>query len=454
MRQLAYQAARLTGALSRRLGRGGGTSLPGMLLLKLRPEAAGELARGFRHGVITISATNGKTSTARLVASMLDRAGWTVVANSAGANLMTGVTTALVQAPTGVDAGLFEVDEAALPEVARQTRPRIIVLMNLFRDQLDRFGELETLVDTWRTMLDQVGSETMLVINADDPALVGLGLGRDNVLWFGVNDPGVGRSELAHAADSTHCPTCNSPLTYSLITIGHLGHWSCTSCGLHRPAPQVAATAIKLEGLTGSSFAITTPATALNARVGLPGLHNVYNAVAAAAVGVAAELQVDAITAGIAATDAAFGRAETISLNGRSIVILLAKNPAGANENIRTAALHDQPIDALVLLNDKTADGQDVSWIWDVDYETLFDRLHSLTLGGLRSGDLALRFRYGGLDPEVVEQHQGVAAAFDRALARTPKGGTLFVLPTYTAMLELRELLVERGVTHAFWEDR
>lgn len=454
MRQLAYQAARLTGTLSRRLGRGGGTSLPGMVLLKLRPNAPAELTEGYPHGVTTVSATNGKTTTARLIGGVMEASGWTVVANSAGANLLTGVTTALLDAPDAPDAALFEVDEAALPAVARQTKPSVVLLMNLFRDQLDRFGELESLVDLWRDMIAELDPGTVLIINADDPGLAGLGIDRPNVVWFGIDDPAAGRSAMAHAADSTHCPRCDEPLSYSLITIGHLGHWSCESCGLTRPRPEVTAQHVDLRGIRGQTVTMATPAGPIEARLSLPGLHNAYNAVAATAACVSLDIEPGRIVAGLGATDAAFGRAEMLEIDGRSVVLLLAKNPAGANENLRTVLLEAGSPNVLVLLNDRTADGQDVSWIWDVDYEELFERLDDqVTLGGTRAYDLALRFRYGGVEADDMHVNPDIAEAFDYALAATEPGEVLFVLPTYTAMLDLRAVLVERDMAHAFWED-
>jgi UDP-N-acetylmuramyl tripeptide synthase len=456
MRRIAQLIATGAGWLSRRAGRGGGTSLPGMVLLRMRPRAAEELSGGLTRGAVAISATNGKTTTARLVRSVLDAEGMAVVANSAGANLLTGVTAALLDASRRsepqAEIGLFEVDEAALPAVADQVHPSVVVLMNLFRDQLDRYGELETLLVRWRTMIASLPDHTTLVLNADDPATAVLGMERDRVLTFGVDDPGVDRHTLAHAADSTHCPRCDQPLTYDLITIGHQGHWRCTSCGLQRSTPDIVATSVTLDGVDGLALTARTPDGPVDVRVALPGLHNAYNVLAALGTAVALGLDIADAAKALGTTKAAFGRAEHVEIDGRRLVLLLAKNPAGANENIRTVLCDPEPVHVMVMLNDRTADGRDVSWIWDVDHEPLFDRLAHLVVAGDRAEDLALRFRYGGLPTDGIVVEREAARALDALVAATPVGGTAYVLPTYTAMLDLRAELVRRGVAQAFWE--
>ena len=449
--------ARAAGSLSRRLGRGGGTSLPGKLLLRLRPEALGELAAGLGHGALAISATNGKTTTARLVSGCARAAGWRVVANQSGANLLSGVATALLEdgrEGAGGDVGVFEVDEAALPAVAAEVRPRAILLMNLFRDQLDRYGELEELATRWREMLAAAPPGCRVVLNADDPAVAALGLGLgEGVAYFGIEDPGPALADLPHAADSRRCRRCAAPLAYDVVYLGHMGHWRCPECGLARPRPEVAATRVVLDGVRGIDITIATPGGDVAARLPLPGLHNAYNATAAVAGALALGVPQAAIEPALRASQAAFGRAERVRLGGREVVLLLVKNPAGANETIRTLLLDEGPLHVLAALNDRAADGRDVSWIWDVDYEPLFPRLAAATLSGDRAYDLALRFRYGGVDPGIVRVVPPLERALDAALAATPPDRPLYLLPTYTAMLELRRIIVDRGAADAFWRD-
>ena len=453
-RGLAAGAARGAGRLSQRLGRGGGTTLPGLVLTRLRPEATAEMARAVPNGVILVSGTNGKTTTARLIRAALNASGAEVVANTAGSNLERGVATALLN-DDGAEVGLFEVDEAALPGLVHQTRPRVITLMNLFRDQLDRYGELEHLVERWREAVAGLDPAVTVVYNADDPAVAEIAAGHPKTVSYGIEDPRVGRDRLPHAADTTECRRCGARLGYDMVTIAHLGRWSCGACGLARPVPDVGATKVELHGLDGQRLGMATPTGPMEVSLRLPGMHNAYNAVAATATALALSIDPAAIGPALARRQAAFGRAERTQVGPIRVTTLLAKNPAGANENIRTLLLEDQPLHVLVLLNDRTADGQDVSWIWDVDYELLLEsgRLASLTVGGDRAYDLALRFRYAGLDADGLAVVPSVAAAFDAALTACGTGADVYVLPTYTALLEFKDLLASRGLAPAFWED-
>jgi UDP-N-acetylmuramyl tripeptide synthase len=449
----SHAFARAAGQLSRRLGRGGGTSLPGKLLLRMRPGAVGELAARLPRGTALVSATNGKTTTSRLLAACARAEGWPLVANQAGANLLSGLATALLSAPAGAELGVFEVDEGALPEAARQLRPRVMVLMNLFRDQLDRYGELETIAARWRAMVDATPPATVVVLNADDPAVDELGDGRLSVLRFGMDDPSVALPSVPHAADSKRCRACGSALAYDVVTMGHLGHWRCPACGRERPTPEVRATRVRLRGVRGVDLRLETPAGGIDLSLELPGLHNAYNAAAAVAGALALGVRPEVIGPALAASPAAFGRAERIVHDGRELVLLLAKNPAGANETVRTVLLDPEPLHLLMALNDRTADGHDVSWVWDVDYEPLLPRVAALTLTGDRAYDLALRFRYAGLAPDRMRVVVDPARALDAATQSAPPGRPVYVLPTYTAMLDLREILVRRGAADAFWRD-
>lgn len=451
---VAGAVARSAGWLSRRTGRGGGTTVPGVVLLKLRPTAVTEMAQSLTRSV-AISATNGKTTTARLVAAAVERSGATVVANTAGSNLLRGVAAALLDA--GADAtgaiGVFEVDEAAMPAAVSQVEPDVVVLMNLFRDQLDRYGELDHLADLWAEMVGNLPPSTVVVANADDPTIASLVADRSGSILFGLDDTSLARDKLQHATDSTTCRSCGADLEHDVVFIGHMGHWRCTNCARARSTPHVTGREVELHGLSGSTVTVDTPAGSADISLALPGVHNVYNAIAATAAAHAMGVNLVTTSAAIAATDAAFGRAERVMIDDHELTVLLAKNPAGVNENLRTLLLHPEPVHALIQLNDRTADGRDVSWIWDVDFEVVFDHLASVTLCGDRGYDMALRFRYGGYPVDQLSVHATSAAGLDAALAKLPDSAPLFALPTYTSMLELREVLVERGVAKAFWKD-
>lgn len=447
----AAALARAAGRISRRLGQGGGTSLPGKVLLRLSPDALSTLGSRLPQGIAMISGTNGKTTTTRMLVECLEGSGEHVATNHAGANLLSGVATALLDSTAGATVGCFEVDEFALPAVIRAMPSRALGLMNLFRDQLDRYGELEEIADRWQAMLGTLPQSTTLALNADDPLVASLEFDASRVIFFGLEDVKVGLPKLPHAADSVRCRRCGSSLQYDLVLVGHLGHWRCPDCGWSRPTPRVRVDDIQLRGVDGSSFNLLVDEEVVRVDLTLPGVHNIANAAAAAALAVAMGMRVDAIGDALSATGAAFGRAERVRVGDRELVVLLAKNPTGANENLRTVALETGPIHVLMSLEDRIADGRDISWIWDVDLDDMLPRLASLTLSGARAHDLALRVRYSGIPVQNLSVQPHPGRALDHALGQVGTGGRLYALPTYTAMLDLRAILDQRGVTTSFW---
>jgi UDP-N-acetylmuramyl tripeptide synthase len=372
--------------------------------------------------------------------------------NRAGANLMSGIASSLVAAGHA-DLGLFEVDEGALPEALERTRPRVVTLGNLFRDQLDRYGELEIVAERWRRAVASLPAATTLVVNADDSIVADLADGRDGVLRFGLDDPRQSRHGLQHAADSKYCVRCGAPYEFAAAYVGHLGDYRCAACGHSRPPLDVAARDIELRGLLASRFTLVSPAGQTEIELALPGLYNVYNATAAASLSLAVGATLDDVRAGLARFSAAFGRFERIPAGGKSIVLLLIKNPAGANEVVRTLETGIPPV-LVIALNDAIADGQDVSWIWDVDFEPLLEHVGLVIASGDRAAELALRLRYGGLPEERLEVVPQLERALDRGLASVEAGTDLVVLPTYTAMLALRAILAGRGDVRPYWEEQ
>ena len=447
-------AARAVGEVARRAGRGGGTSLPGKVLMRLEPDAISRLAQRLPDGTAIVSATNGKTTTAAMVASVLEHAGIGLVHNRAGANMAGGVASALLAAARRGSAiegelGLFEVDEFWLDRVAAQLRPRAIVLGNLFRDQLDRYGELDTIADRWAALAASMGS-TRLALNADDPLIADLGRERAGVTYFGVEDPAMAVAEMQHASDSKHCRRCGAAYVYDAVYLGHLGVYHCRSCGQRRPHPAVSARQIELDGTRGARFELATSAGSANVSLPLPGLYNVYNALGATALCLELGFELGQVVTGLEAVSAAFGRAERVMLSGTELSILLIKNPAGANEVLRTVTLEQGELDLLGILNDRTADGHDISWIWDADFELLAGRVRSVTCAGSRAAELALRFKYAGIASDRLHVVPELAMALDQALA-SAADGSLYALPTYTALLELRDELARRGHVGQFW---
>ena len=446
--------ARATGGLSRLSGRGGGTTLPGRVLVRMAPDAIERLAAGLARGSIVVSSTNGKTTTAGMIAGILRADGREPVHNRAGSNMHWGVATALLE--RSGDEGLFELDEAWLPRVAPQLRPRLLVLGNLFRDQLDRYGELERLADEWAALVESM-PDVGLALCADDPLVADLGRDRDlnrrpGVTYFGIEDRSQALPELQHAHDAKHCRRCGAPYRYDRAFVGHLGHYSCPDCDADRPAPDVAATKIELRGMAGSRIEVTTPEGDLSLELPLPGLYNVYNALAAITAGLRSDVPLETIRSGLEAAKAVFGRVETIDVDGKPVSILLIKNPAGANEVLRTLSLEDdgQGLDVWIALNDRIADGRDVSWIWDADFELLAGGVRRVVCAGTRSAEMALRLKYAGWPEDRIEVADGIGPSLDDAVRDAPE--RLFALPTYTALLELRTLLSDRGLAAEFWE--
>jgi len=447
-------AARAVGAASRASGRGGGTTLPGRLLLRWQPDALRRLGAGLTRGSTLVSATNGKTTTAGMIAAALAADGRHPVHNRAGSNMTWGVATALLDQRG--EEGLFEVDEAWLPQVAEQLDPQLIVLGNLFRDQLDRYGEMEALASEWAKAVGARTGRTRFVLNADDPAIADLGRDgagepRQGVTYFGIEDRSQALPELQHAFDAHHCRRCGHPYSYERAFVGHLGHYSCASCGAQRPAPAVVATAIELHGMDGSRVALSTPAGDFDLKLPLPGLYNVYNALAAVAAALEMGVPSDRIASALAGMRAAFGRVETIDVAGKRLSILLIKNPAGANEVLRTLQLEagEDGLDLWVALNDRIADGRDVSWVWDADFELLAGSVRRVVCTGTRAAEMAVRLKYAGWAAEKIAVEQGIESSLDAAVAGAR--GRLFALPTYTALLELRKLLSDRGLAEEFW---
>jgi lipid II isoglutaminyl synthase (glutamine-hydrolysing) len=447
-------AARAVGAASRASGRGGGTTLPGRLLLRLEPRAIARLGSRLEGGVTLVSATNGKTTTAGMLAALLGAGGRAPVHNRAGSNMTWGIATALLE-QRGRE-GLFEVDEAWLPRVAAELEPSLVVLGNLFRDQLDRYGETEILAGEWAKAVAERAGGTRFALNADDPLVADLGRDgegrrREGIVYFGIDDEAQALPELQHAFDAKHCRRCGHPYTYARAFVGHLGHYSCPNCGASRPDPDVVATRIELHGMRGSSVAVRTPGGELAVELPLPGLYNVYNALGAIAAALELGIAPERIAPALDGMRGAFGRVETIAVGDKQVSILLVKNPAGTNEVLRTLKLEaaEGELDLWIALNDRIADGRDVSWIWDADFELLAGSMRRVTCAGTRAPEMALRLKYAGWPEESIAVEPEIEASLDRAVEEAP--AHLFALPTYTALLELHKVLSSRGFTKEFW---
>jgi UDP-N-acetylmuramyl tripeptide synthase len=462
----AVLAARAAQLASRTLKRGGGTTYPGVLARRLEPKVLSKLSRKLARGSVAITGTNGKTTTTRMVSLILQTAGVEAVNNSTGANLVTGVTAALLSDSSlmgrpASEMGLFEVDEASVPKVASEAEIFLLAVLNLFRDQLDRYGELAYTAKVIASAFPELPSDGTVVLNADDPLVASLGRGATRPIYFGVEDHALDTGALQHIADSKDCPVCGTALSYDAVYFGHIGVYRCPNCSFGRPKPAYRATRVRTDGPRGTNFVLTTPEGEHEARVGLPGLYNVYNALAAAAVAGEAGVRTEVILRGLAEFSGAFGRVERVRAGEKDVFLLLIKNPVGFNEILRTFVA--SPADeagatsarhVLIAINDNHADGRDVSWLWDVDFEMLTNAGASPTgfyVSGIRAQDMGVRLKYAELPVRSVLPDRKEALL--RALDATPPGETLYVLPTYTAMLELRQVLSDLGYTHPFWEE-
>ena len=451
-RTAAVWAGKATGAMSRFSRRGGGTTLPGDVARAIDPDVLRKLSKDLKSGSLVITGTNGKTTTARLISWLLEGAGLRVVSNRAGANLIFGATAAALESAGAdgrlhADWGVFEIDEASLPRAIDEIQPKVAIVLNLFRDQLDRYGALESIAKKIESALSHLPDGSTALLNADDPRVAEIGLSLPSPpLWFGLDDTSVAMRELPHAADARTCPRCGTSLIFEAVYVGHDGVYRCPNGDFARPAPEITATHIQLDGFDG--VVMTVAGHRLEFPLG--GLYNCYNVLAAYTTAVTIGLKPEYIAERLRNFRAAFGRQERMEFRGRNLNLVLSKNPAGFNETVRTAVDLAKGNSFLIALNDRKADGTDVSWIWDVDFERLKGKTRVVVPGGNRAHDLAVRFKYAGIEAAPPETDPG--KALDALVKATPEGETAHLLCTYTAMLDLRAELVRRGWAKPYWE--
>ena len=507
---LAVVLGRTAGAISRRIHLGGGTSIVGVVAQRIYPPIVEHLARQLEHGSLVITGTNGKTTTSSFIAAILRDAGLRVWQNREGSNLMRGVASSLVIRAlpsgrlrrSGKAVAVLEIDEAALPQVVRAISPRVAVFTNLFRDQLDRYGEVDSVITYWKQAIAMLSTETTLVLNADDPSVAYLGASfTGRVLYYGIDDlalESIQQQDVTtrhQVMDAHTCPRCGNEFTYTARFYSHMGHYFCPSCGYTRPQVDIRATQVQSDTFDRLRVRIndTTTNQQQEVIVPLPGIYNVYNALAAATTALAANIAWEPIVSGIEQSKPVFGRGERIQAEGRTIRLLLAKNPTGFNEVLRTLFSESVPRHILFVLNNNIADGRDISWIWDVDFERCVGRVQTLVVTGDRALDLALRLKYAGIAEDkmiivppaplrltqkaetrrqVLQRREqgsvqnnellefptrslfGLKQAIRVALNNVPMGETLFIVPTYTGLLEVHQELEQRGLTPRYWEGR
>lgn len=421
-------------SISRLFNLGNGSTWPGHIALSINPHFIKDMlmTKGKRPKTILVAGTNGKTTTAKLIKSILKEDSSEILENTSGANLLNGIASALISnaninGEIGKDFAIFEIDENTLPLILKEiNNPDFVIILNLFRDQLDRYGEVNIIAKKWSEALRKLDKKTTLILNADDPQVASLRLHLKgvNTKFFGLNDKSLATSEKQHAADSNYCPECGSKLDYSAIYYSHLGDWTCLKCNNTRP---------KLDISTSPVFPLL-------------GIYNRYNTIAAILLAQEVGINKNKIISALKDFQPAFGRQEALSINGKKVQIFLSKNPTSLNESLKTIS-DLKAKNLLLVLNDRIPDGRDVSWIWDVDFEEIAELCKmKIYVSGDRVFDMALRLKYAGLFLIETQIYADLKTAINTALKVTPENETLYILPTYSAMLEVRKILTGRKI--------
>ena len=416
--------------ISKRLNRGNGSTWPGHIALKGNKNFIKDLLTNSKIKIIMVAGTNGKTTTSGLIKKGLETSGKSVIQNASGANLLNGIASMLLlntdaQGKLTQDYAIFEVDENALPLVLRQVSPDYLVLLNLFRDQLDRYGEINTIAEKWKDAVMKLSEKTKLIINADDPQITFIGLHSNRkTYYFGLQEDQA-KYIQDHAADSVSCPKCGNKLTFTKITFSHLGDWKCTSCGLHQPMPAI------------TSFPFYP----------LSGTYNKYNTIAAALVLKENGLDEKKIVVAFKNFSPAFGRQEIIEYRGKQVQLFLSKNPTSFNQSFVTIQ-ESQASTLLLVLNDRIPDGRDISWIWDVDLPSI-DKLKHILIAGDRVYEMALRLKYElgeVVYNDKVQTFEKLEDAIEKGITVLASNEKLYILPNYSAMLDTRKIVTGKKI--------
>ena len=460
----AVGLGKLVGSASRRLRLGGGTTLPGDVARAIDPRVLAKLAASLTGGTVLVTGTNGKTSTAAMLRAIAGTAGWRAGGNPSGSNLVFGLTAATLDRAdrhcrVPLDWMILEVDELSAPQAVAEIQPRGLVVLNAFRDQLDRSFEVEQIASRLESAVNRLPPTSFWVGNADDPrvALIGAEPGsrshRSRIL-FGLDDPSAARAGLPVVADARDCPHCRGELEFTTVYYAHCGEYACPNCGFTRPAPAVRATQIQLFGLDSLQLRMVD-AAGLGTSISVPlgGVFNAANAAAAFATATAMGATGAQVSSALATFQPAFGRSQLATWKGAKVRLMLAKNPAGMGENLASLATLDASPVVAIALNDGIADGRDISWIWDVDLEGLA-RARRLTIvaSGTRTRDLVLRLAYAGFEPDRIRVCPEPGAALDALAEMATPGVPAPALLTYTAMLNWQRQLVRSGASQPFRE--
>lgn len=425
----------------------GATAAPGLIALKIDPKLISKMTKQLKNGSIIVTGTNGKTTTSRLIFNMIKEK-YRIIHNRQGSNLMRGIASTLIVnsnllGKLEYEIGLWEVDEAVTPIAIRAINPKSVLFLNLFRDQLDRYGEIDSIRKLWKKSAESLKPNTTIVLNADDPGVLSLKTTtKAKIVTFGIEEKESTFPKIIQKGDVKHCPICFSKLRYETTYSSHLGIYSCTNikCGFKRVNPNFVATQLTNSRDFKTKFTIKKPGFKIKIQSNLPGVYNVYNQLAAVATSQEFEKDITKLSNTLKSYDPAFGRFQKLDIANKKIVIFLIKNPTGANEILRLLTTRSD-ISLLIALNDLLADGTDISWIWDTDWEVVKDKIKDMHITGLRAWDMANRLKYAGYKMNKDNIHENIKYSLDSALSNLDKEDTLIILPTYTALLELQKYI-------------
>ncbi len=458
---LAISAGKLAGASGRLLGRGGGTSLPGIIARRIDPNILKSVVGANKAKKIVITGSNGKTTTARMTAALAQQSGRSVSQNRTGSNMLQGVTSVAVNFANvfghlDSDVLLFEIDEGTIPLAVPEIQPDVVVITNIFRDQLDRYGELYSVAKALDKMLDSLPASATILLNANDPQVANFGQNaKARRLYFGLETTEVGTPVPEQSADVIRCIHCQEDLHYEVAYLSHLGLYRCPNCGYTLPKQDFAATSIKLaaDGEGPTQVTLRTPAGDLEFALPLAGIHNVYNAAAAIGAGFAAGFGLDSVADAMSNMRPAFGRLEKIQAGERTIYLAFVKNPTSFNLVLRLIAQHAGDKHLMLVASNTVVDGEDFSWLWDLNLEEIAPQVFDVVCSGSKAEELAMRLKYAEVPTDRMSIIHEREAALDIALQHLPPGETLYILASYTPTHELRRIMQKRGWVKHFWEE-
>lgn len=458
---LALSAGKLVGRAGRMLGIGGGTSLPGMVARRIDPDVLKAVMIGSSAKRIVITGSNGKTTTARMVAEMAKESGKRLSHNRSGSNLLQGVTSVAVNFATITgelesDVLVFEIDEGTMQHVIPEIQPDVVVITNIFRDQLDRFGELYAVARSLDRVLEDLPETSTIILNGNDPQVANFGLNaRARRVFFGLDTTEIGTPVPEQSADVIRCIHCQEDLEYKVAYLSHLGLYRCPNCNYTLPSLDIAATSVRLasDGKGPTQATLNTPQGELEIEIPLPGVHNVYNAAAAVGAALAAGFPRQKLPGALAKLQPAFGRLEEIKAGDQTIYLAFVKNPTSFNLIMHLIMQHPGKKHLLLAASHTVVDGEDFSWLWDIDLEDVAPQIVDVTCSGNKPEELAMRSKYAEIPSERIRIIEDREQALDAALKDAGPGGTLYILATYSPTQELRRIMQKRGWVKHFWQE-